>query len=162
MAPDSDPMEPPQGVARALEIAIAHEQVLLSSIAGFDGKLIFLTVLNVAGISALVGIVASADPIAWLFGLSMASCALCALSGLANLWAGDVDQFPTPDEAIHAARTNTLGEEALIWLYLKAVRKVARRAEATISRKMLLLRALLIGTPLSLGFVVATALTTAI
>ena len=159
---DAGEERPPEGVDRALEIAIAHMQVLLSSIAGFDGKLMLLTVLNVAGVSALVGIAASADPTAWLFGLSMASCALCALSGLANLWAGDVDQFPTPDDAIHAARKNTLGEEALIWLYLKAVRKVARRAEATISRKMLLLRALLIGTPLSLGFVVATALTTAI
>ena len=83
----NDAADPPRGGARALEIAIAHEQVLLSSIAGFDGKLMLLTVLNVAGISALVGIAASADPVAWLFGLSMASCALCALAGLGNLWA---------------------------------------------------------------------------
>ncbi len=152
---------PPQGVARALDIAIAHEQVLLSSIAGFDGKLMLLTVLNVAGISALVGIAASADPVAWLFGLSMASCALCALAGLGNLWAGDVDQFPTPDEAIRTAEENALGEETLMWLYLQSVRRVARRAEAAINRKTRLMRALLIGTPVSLGFVVAAALTAA-
>ena len=111
--PNGAEKPPPQGVARALEIAIAHEQVLLSSIAGFDGKLMLLTVLNVAGISALVGIAASADPIAWLFGLSMASCALCALAGLGNLWAGDVDQFPTPEEAIRIARENPDGEDEL-------------------------------------------------
>ena len=161
MPPDPNGAEepPPQGVARALEIAIAHEQVLLSSIAGFDGKLMLLTVLNVAGISALVGIAASADPIAWLFGLSMASCALCALAGLGNLWAGGVDQFPTPDEAIRTAEENALDEETLTWLYLQAVRQVARRAETTINRKTWLMRALLIGTPVSLGLVVAAALT---
>ena len=51
-----------EGGGRALEIATAHLQVQLTSIAGFDGKLMFLTALNVAGISALVGIAASADP----------------------------------------------------------------------------------------------------
>ena len=134
-------------------------QVLLASIAGFDGKLMLLTVLNVAGVSALVGIAASADPTAWLFGLSMASCALCALSGLANLWAGDVDQFPTPDEAIHAARGNP-DDDALMWQYLLAIRDVSRRANRTLRRKLLLLRILIAATPGSLGMVVATALTT--
>ena len=163
MAPDSDPTEEsPQGVARALEIAIAHEQVLLSSIAGFDGKLMLLTVLNVAGISALVGIAASADPIAWLFGLSMALCALCALSGLANLWAGDVDQFPTPDEAMHIALRNDQGESALAWQYLKAISRITKRADKVLARKSRLMHRLLVGTPISLGFVLATALTTAI
>ena len=135
----------------ALEIAIAHMQVLLSSIAGFDGKLMLLTVLNVAGVSALVGIAASADPTAWLFGLSMASCALCALSGLANLWAGDVDQFPTPDDAIHAARANP-DDDALMWQYLLAIRDVSRRANRTLRRKLLLLRILIAATPGSLGW----------
>ena len=162
MPPDPNGAEepPPQGVARALEIAIAHEQVLLSSIAGFDGKLMLLTVLNVAGISALVGIVASADPIAWLFGLSMASCALCALAGLGNLWAGDVDQFPTPEEAIRIARENPDGEDELTWWYLGAVKDASQRAERVLNRKTMLMRALLVGTPVSLGLVVAVALST--
>ena len=160
MAPDSDPTEePPQGVARALEIAIMHEQVLLSSIAGFDGKLMFLTVLNVAGISALVGIVASADPIAWLFGLSMTSCSLCALVALGNLWAGDMDQFPTPAEAIRAARESP-DDSRLVWQYALAVQEVARRADRTVRRKLMLMRVLVVATPSSLGLVVATALTT--
>ncbi len=108
MPPDGEHQNdpPPAGIGRALQIAIAHEQVLLASIAGFDGKLMLLTVLNVAGVSALVGIAASADPITSLFGLSMASCAICALAGLGNLWARDVDQFPTPDEAMRAVRQN--------------------------------------------------------
>ena len=154
--------DPPQGVARALDIAIAHEQVLLSSIAGFDGKLMLLTVLNVAGISAPVGIAASADPVAWLFGLSMASCALCALAGLGNLWAGDVDQFPTPAEAIRIARENPDGEDELAWWYLGAVNDASQRAEYVLSRKTVLMRALLVGTPMSLGLVVADALTTTV
>ena len=162
MPPDGEHLDdpPPAGIGRALQIAIAHEQVLLASIAGFDGKLMLLTVLNVAGISALVGIAASADPITSLFGLSMASCAICALAGLGNLWARDVDQFPTPDEAMRAVRQNPRGEDALIWEYLEAVEEVAQRASATLARKVLLLRVLLAATPASLGLVVATALTT--
>ena len=151
--------DPPQGAARALDIAIAHEQVLLSSIAGFDGKLMFLTALNVAGLSALVGIAVSAEPWLWLFGLSMAACAVCALSGLANLWAGDVDQFPTPDEAIRAADENTQGPDALAWRYLTAVQKVSQDAQGVLRRKLVLMRTLLATTPISLGLVVATALT---
>lgn len=158
---DAGEERPPEGVNRALEIAVAHMQVLLSSIAGFDGKLMLLTVLNVAGISALVGIAASADPIAWLFGLGMASCALCALSGLANLWAGDVDQFPTPDDAIHAARANT-DNDVLAWKYLLAIRDVSLRAHEALRRKLFLMRLLIVATPSSLGLVVATALTAAL
>ena len=151
--------DPPRGVARALEIAIAHEQVLLSSIAGFDGKRMFLTALNVAGLSALVGIAVSAEPWLWLFGLSMAACALCALSGLANLWAGDVDQFPTPGEAIRAADENAQDPDALTWRYLIAVQEVSQHAQDALRRKLVLMRTLLATTPISLGLVVATALT---
>ena len=162
MPPEGEHLDnpPPAGIGRALQIAIAHEQVLLASIAGFDGKLMLLTVLNVAGISALVGIAASADPITSLFGLSMASCAICALAGLGNLWAGDVDQFPTPEEAIRIAQANPDGEAELISWYLGAVKDASRRAGRVLNRKTTLMRALLVGTPLSLGLVVATALTT--
>ncbi len=65
---DAGEERPPEGVDRALEIAIAHMQVLLASIASFDGKVMFLTALNVAGISALVGIAASSDPWLWCSG----------------------------------------------------------------------------------------------
>ena len=154
--------DPPRGVARALEIAIAHEQVLLSSIAGFDGKLMFLTALNVAGLSALVGIAVSAEPWLWLFGLGVAGSTACVLLGLGNLWTRDAHQFPTPDEAMHIASMNEHGEDALAWLYLKAISRITQSANEVRNRKARLMRRLLIGTPISLGFVVATALTTTI
>lgn len=159
---DAGEERPPEGVVRALEIAIAHMQVLLSSIAGFDGKVMFLTALNVAGISALVGIAVSSDPWLWLFGLGVASSTACVLLGLGNLWARDADQFPTPNEAMHIALRNDQGESALAWQYLKAIGRITERADKVLVRKSRLMRRLLVGTPISLGFVVATALTTAI
>ena len=159
---DAGEERPPEGVDRALEIAVAHMQVLLSSIAGFDGKVMFLTALNVAGISALVGIAASTEPALWLFGFSLASSTICVLLGLGNLWTRDADQFPTPDEAMHIASTNKQGGDALAWRYLKAISRITQNANKVRSRKARLMRRLLIGTPISLGLVVATALTTAV
>lgn len=153
---------PPQGVGRALEIAIAHMQVLLASIASFDGKVMFLTALNVAGISALVGIAASSEPTLWLFSFSLASSTICVLLGLGNLWTRDANQFPTPGEAMHIASTNKQGGDTLAWLYLKAISRITQKANEVRNRKARLMRRLLIGTPISLGFVVATALTTAV
>ena len=153
---------PPQGVGRALEIAIAHMHVLLASISSFDGKVMFLTALNVAGISALVGIAASSEPTLWLFSFSLASSTICVLLGLGNLWTRDANQFPTPGEAMHIASTNKQGGDTLAWLYLKAISRITQKANEVRNRKARLMRRLLIGTPISLGFVVATALTTAV
>ena len=164
MPPDPSGAEepPPQGVARALEIAIAHEQVLLSSIAGFDGKVMFLTALNAAGLSALIGIAASSSPSLWLLALGLASSTICVLLGLGNLWTRDANQFPTPDEAMHIASTNEHGEDTLAWLYLQAISRITESANNVRNRKARLMRRLLVGTPISLGFAVATALTTTI
>ncbi len=164
MAPRADGRngQAPEGAGRALEIAIAHLQVQLASIAGFDGKLMFLTALNVAGISALVGIAASADPSLWLLGVGLASSTICAQLGLGNLWAWHVPQFPAPAEAMRAALENRLGNTALAWEHLQAIALASTEAEAIVARKSRLMRSLLVGTPISLGVVVATALTTAL
>ena len=161
MAPRADGRngQAPEGAGRALEIAIAHLQVQLASIAGFDGKLMFLTALNVAGISALVGIAASADPSLWLWGVGLASSASCVLLGLGNLWVGDADQFPTPSEAMRVALKEQRGDEALAWRYLGTVHDAAERANDLRIRKARLMRVLLTGTSASLGLVIATALT---
>ena len=119
---------PAEGGGHALQIASAHLQVLLASIAGFDGKLMFLTALNVAGISALVGIAASADPSLWLLGFGSASSAICVLLGLADLWFGDVAQVPTPAKAMRAAREQPGGDGVLAWRYAEVVRDIAEGA----------------------------------
>ena len=149
----------PEGSGRALELAVAHLQVQLASIAGFDGKLMFLTALNVAGISALVGIAASADPSLWLLGFGSASSAICVLLGLGDLWFGDVAQFPTPTEAMRAAREEPGGDGVLAWRYVEVVRDIAESARNVQIHKIRLMRLLLIGTSASLGLVIATALT---
>ena len=142
-----------------MELAVAHLQVQLASIAGFDGKLMFLTALNVAGISALVGIAASADPALWLLGFGSASSAICVLLGLGDLWFGDVAQFPTPAEAKSAAREEPGGDGVLAWRYAEVVRDIAESARDAQVHKIRLMRLLLIGTSASLGLVIATALT---
>ena len=150
---------PAEGGGHALQIASAHLQVQLTSIAGFDGKLMFLTALNVAGISALVGIAASADPSLWLLGFGSASSAICVLLGLADLWFGDVAQFPTPAEAMRAAREQPGGDGVLAWRYAEVLRDIAEGARNVQIHKIRLMRLLLIGTSASLGLVIATALT---
>ena len=153
---------PAEGGGHALQIASAHVQAQLAAIAGLYGKLMFLSALNVAGISALVGIVASAEPSMWLSGLGLAASSACALLGLGNLWAEGVDQFPTPEEAARAAREHQHGDDMLAWQLMRVLDEAAQQANEVLDRKLRVVRALLIGTPISLGVVVATALTAAL
>ncbi len=63
---------------------------------------------------------------------------------------------------MHIALRNDQGESALAWQYLKAIGRITKRADKVLVRKSRLMHRLLVGTPISLGFVLATALTTAI
>ena len=153
---------PAEGGGHALQIATAHLQVLLASIAGFDGKIMFLTALSVASISALVGIIASADPSLWLTGFGLAWAAANVLLGLGSLWSRDVPQFPSP--TVIAAITQTQGndEPAIVQFYLGGIEEASRVAGAALDRKSRLTRVLLFGITVSLGLVVAAALTVAL
>ena len=163
MTRDSNGQEsqPPEGAGQSLEIAVSHLHEQLASINSFDGKLMFLTALNVAAISALIGITASADPSLWLVGCGLVASTTCVLLGLGNLWSWEVTQFPTPTEAIRFAEENELGDNALAWRHLLTVNQATSLISKTLRRKSRLMHTMLIGTPIALGFVVAAALTAA-
>ncbi len=153
---------PAEGSGHALQIASAHLQVQLASIAGFDGKLMFLTALSVAAISALVGIIASADPSPWLTGFGLAWATTNVLLGLSSLWSRDVPQFPSPP--VITAITQSRGNDgrAVLRFYLGGIEEASRVAGAALDRKSRLMRVLLIGISFSLGLVVTAALTVAL
>ena len=153
---------PAEGGGHALQIASAHLQVQLASIAGFDGKLMFLTALNVAVVVALVGIAASADASLWLLRLGLVAASIGVLLGLGDLWVQDVQQFPTPAEAARVALDNSGDEDVLLWRYLSTINNISQVVDAVRRRKSRLTRLLLSSTVISLGLVVATALEAAI
>ena len=134
----------------------------LASIAGFNGKLMFLTALNVAGVSALVGIAASADASLVLFSLGLAAASIGVLLGLGDLWVQDVEQFSTPAEATRVALDNSGDEDLLLWRYLSTISNISQLVDAVRRRKSRLTRLLLSTTVISLGLVIATALEAAL
>lgn len=151
---------PPEGGAGTLEVAAWHLQVLLTSLAGTDGKIMFLTALNVAGVSALIGVAITSEPSPWLLGVGLAISSLCVALGLARLWAADVEQFPTPQDALRFALQARRDPNAIAWRHFLAIQLAADQANEALHRRRSLFRALLVATPLALAVVVATALTT--
>ena len=152
---------PPDGGIQTLEIAASHLQVLLAAIAGSDGKIMFLTALNVAGISALVGIEVTANTPNWLVGFGLAVSGLCVLGGLGNLWTQYLQQFPTPEEALRFARDDRNGNNALAWRHFYAVLEAAENAQESLRRRSRLMRIMLFLTPIAFAVVIAAAFTTA-
>lgn len=141
-----------------LQVAAWHLQTLLSAISSTDSKVMFLTALNAAGMSALVGIAVTSSPEEWLLGLGFALSGLCVLIGLGRLWAADVRQFPRPNEAWETAISVGEASDLLAWQHFLAVQDAVIQADAALRRSALVMRALLVLTPTSLALVVAAAL----
>ena len=95
---DPDRRQPAQSET-ALTVAAWHLQVLLTSLANLDSKIMFVTALNVAGLSALIGVGVAADPVDWLLWLGVATSGLGVLLGFARLWSAESEQFPSPTDA---------------------------------------------------------------
>lgn len=151
---------PPEGGSHTLEIAAWHLNILLTSLAGTDSKIMFLTALNVAGVSALIGIAVTSEPSSWLLGSGLLIAGLCVALGLSRLWAAEVDQFPTPQEALHFARQPQANSEAIAWRHFFAIQAATARANEALRRRRMLFRLLLVATPVGLAVVIAAALTT--
>lgn len=150
---------PSGGGASSLEVAAWHLQVLLVSIAGYDGKIMFLSALNVAGISALIGIEVTAEPAVWVIGIGLAGTGLCVFVGLGSLWTAGVKQFPTPGNALSFARESDVGDNTIAWRHFFAIEDAIRHADVALSRQKTVMRALLLSTPMSLAVVVIAAMT---
>lgn len=155
------PVPSDEGDRISVDVAAWHLQVLLTSLSSFDGKVMFLTALNVAGISALIGFAIAADPIDWLFGLSLGAASLCVTIGLGRLWSRDVRQFPSPDEALVYSQAPNIDESAIVTWHFYAIRDATLQADATRRWLIRLVRILLVLTLASLSLVIATAVSTA-
>lgn len=149
---------PTDGGESTLQVAAWHLQILLTSLAGFDGKIMFLTALNAAGISALIGLVATSEPSLWLVGFGLVLSGVCVVLGLGSLWAPNARQFPTPEESL---RIMSDGPSEMSRTHFFALREAVQQAEPALRRRLLLTRMLLLMTPIALAIAVATALTAA-
>ncbi len=153
--------EHPPGGEASLEVAAWHLQALLAAISGFDGKIMFLTALNVAGISALIGVAVTSDPSTWLLALGLGISGICVMLGLSMLWARNVQQFPTPEDALRFAKEVEMGRDDLAWRHFIALQQAVKQADETLRWRSLATRTLLVATPIALSVVVAAALTAA-
>ena len=157
------PEYPEGGGEQALQVAIAHLQVLLAAIASFDGKSMFLTSVSVVALSAQGGIIAAYARDATLaiaiVGLVVSS--LAVLSGLWNLWGAETSQFPAPSSLISFRAPRPARSDKLAWAYLAAIMVSSVEAEDVLVRKVKRFRLLLVLTTASLAFGIASAIPSA-
>ena len=154
--PDSDSAgeaDPP------LDVAAWHLQILLTSVGCFDGKIMFLTALNVAGMSAMIGILIAAEPTAWLVGLGFADLSVCVALGLGALWSANLQQFPSPDQLLSTAREVGDRPQESARQHFASIRDATDVADAQLQFRIRTMRTLLVSTPLALIVTIATALT---
>ena len=156
------PDHPPVDGNTTLLVSAWHLQILLAGLAGLDSKFMFLTALNVAGISALIGIAAAADPIVWLLSLSILLSSIGVVLGLARIWSMDVVQFPTPQDALATAISAEGRQHSAAWHNHYAVMIATLIMQEKLVRRQLVLRLILALTLLALGLTIASALTASI
>ena len=151
--------DPASDGERTLDLAAWHLQMLLTSVASFDGKIMFLTALNVAGTSALIGIVIASDPVISLISLGFVLSSVGVTLGLGALWSANLQQFPSPDEVLNTARE--VGNEPLelVRRHFASIREATNQAEAQLRFRIRTMRTLLLMTPIALTIVIATAIT---
>ena len=143
---------------RSLDVAAWHLQMLLTSVSSFDGKIMFLTALNVAGMSALIGIVLASDPSVWLLSLGFLLLSACVALGLGVLWSANLLQFPSPDDVLAAVGEVGDDPDELVRRHFAAIQDAAERAEDSLRLRIQTMRALLGMTPVALTVVVAAAI----
>ena len=144
---------------RSLDVAAWHLQMLLTSVSSFDGKIMFLTALNVAGVSALIGIVVASEPTIWITGLGFVLSSFCIALGLGALWSANLQQFPSPDQWLSTVREVGNQPRELVRRHFESIRDATDVAEAQLRFRIRTMRTLLFFSPIALAIVVATAIT---
>ena len=152
---------PVGGGDRSLDVAAWHLQMLLTSVASFDGKIMFLTALNVAGMSALIGIVIASDPLIWLLTVAFILSSVCVALGLGVLWSANLQQFPSPEDVLAAVGEVGGEPDELVRRHFAAIQDAAERAEDSLKLRIRTMRVLLGVTPIALLTVVAAAIASA-
>ena len=147
---------------RSLDVAAWHLQMLLTSVGSFDGKIMFLTALNVAGMSALIGIVIAADPSIALLAVGFVLLSIGTALGLGMLWSTSLQQFPRPDEIIEIARDGGGEPAEILGGHFAAIHGATEQASNALRARIRVMRILITMTLVALAIVVATALTAVI
>ena len=160
--PDDARVQPSGDGSTTLLVSAWHLQVLLAGLAGLDSKFMFLTALNVAGLSALIGIAAAAEPIVWLLSLSIALSSIGIVLGLARIWSIDVVQFPTPQDALATAISTGGQDLGTAWHNHYAIMTATVVMQEKLERRQFVLRFILALTLLALGLTIASAVTAGI
>ena len=147
--------------SRSLDVAAWHLQMLLTSVSSFDGKIMFLTALNVAGMSALIGIVITSVPADWIVSLGFALLSMCVVLGLGVLWSANLQQFPSPDEILLASQGSAKRPSELAQRHFAAIQDASERAADALRLRIRTMRSLLALTPPALIIVIAAAVSSA-
>lgn len=161
---DPDRRQPAQSDT-TLNVAAWHLQVLLSALANLDSKIMFVTALNVAGLSALIGVAVAADPVDGLFWLGLVTSGLAVLLGFARLWSAESEQFPSPTEAFRTSLAAMervppeLQESRERIENFHTIRSASYRLAMNLRRRHWLLRALMILGLVSLAAAAAATIT---
>ena len=148
----------------ALNVAAWHLQVLLAALANLDSKIMFVTALNVAGLSALIGIGVAADPVDWLLWSGVAMSGVGVVLGFGRLWSVESQQFPSPTEAfvtsvqVRKRVSPDLWESRERIENFHAIRRASYERGQDLQRRHWLLRGLMIMSLLSLALTVAATI----
>ena len=157
----AEPMNSGGDSETALNVAAWHLQMLLTSVSSFDSKIMFLTALNVAGMSALIGVAIASSPSVVLLTVGFVLSGACTALGLGVLWSRSLQQFPGPEQIEDIAREFDGDSAELAWRHFAAIKVAAQQAQDALRVRIQVTRAMLLMTPLALGVVVTTALTSA-
>ena len=147
-----------------LNVAAWHLQVLLSALANLDSKIMFVTALNVAGLSALIGVAVAADPVDWLFWLGLVTSGLAVLLGFARLWSAESEQFPSPTEVfvmsvrVRERVSTDLWESRERTESVRAIRQASYERGRDLQRRHWLLRGLMVLSLITLALTVAATI----
>ena len=161
---DFDRRQPGESEA-SLNVAAWHLQVLLAALAALDSKIMFVTALNVAALSALIGVAVAADPVDWLLWLGLATSGLAVLLGFARLWSAESEQFPSPTDVFRTSVTVMQLVSPDFWESRERVenfhafRMASYRLAKDLRRRHWLLRRLMLLSVLSLAVAVAATIT---
>ena len=149
----------PESGRTSLDVAAWHLQMLLTSVSSFDGKIMFLTALNVAGLSALIGITITSEPTTWLVSLGFVLASVCAAIGLGVLWSANLKQFPNPDEILSTSQGAGNDSGELVRQHFLSIREATSKADAQLRFRIRAMRVLLLVTPSALTVAIAAAIT---
>ena len=136
-----------------------HLSTLISRGASFDGQIMFLTAVHLAAVGTQAGLAASGEPPTWLTVAGIALTAAWVLFGVSSLRPRAVPQFPSPIQVLALARLHPRDRANVIQRRFNELAQAAVEVRTVVEWRSRRVSILGYGVPMSLGFVIAMALT---